>query len=41
MTEKAYASAAENVTEEHEEAVAKAKAAIARAKSEALKKISS
>lgn len=41
MTEKAYASATENATNEHKEAEAKAKAAIEKAKSDALKKLSS
>ena len=41
MTEKAYSAAAEKVTKEHEEAAEKVKAAIAKAKSDALKKLSS
>jgi hypothetical protein len=41
MTEKAYSSATENTTKEHEGAVAKVKAAIMKAKSDALKKLSS
>jgi hypothetical protein len=41
MTDKAYASATENVTKEHDEAAEKVKAAIAKAKSDALKKLSS
>jgi len=41
MTEKAYSAAAEKVTKEHEDTAAKVKAAIAKAKSSALKKISS
>jgi len=41
MTEKAYSSATENATKEHNEAVAKTRAAIAKAKSDALKKLSS
>jgi hypothetical protein len=41
MTEKAYSSATENVTKEHNDAVSKTKAAIAKAKSDALKKLSS
>lgn len=41
MTEKAYADATEKVANEHREAVTKAKAAVAKAKSDALKKLSS
>ena len=41
MTERAYSSATENLTKEHRDAAAKVKAAIAKAKSEALKKLSS
>ena len=41
MTEKAYSNATENVSREHDEAVAKTKAAIAKAKADALKKLSS
>jgi hypothetical protein len=41
MTEKAYSKAKENVTKEHADAVAKTKAAVAKAKSDALKKLSS
>ncbi len=40
MTEKAYSSATEKVTKQHEDAAAKVKAAIAKAKSDALKKLS-
>jgi len=40
MTEEAYSSATENVTKEHEEAAEKVKAAIAKAKSDALGKLS-
>lgn len=41
MTEKAYSTAVESVAEEHRAAVEKSKAAIAKAKSDALKKLSS
>jgi hypothetical protein len=41
MTEKAYSSATENVAKQHRDAVARVKAAIAKAKSDALKKLSS
>lgn len=41
MTERAYSSATEDVTKEHEDASAKVKASIAKAKSDALKKLSS
>ena len=40
-TEKAYSSATENVAREHEDAEEKVKAAIAKAKSDAMKKLSS
>jgi len=41
MTEEAYASAVENVTREHKEATEKVKSAVAKAKSDALKKLNS
>ena len=41
MTEEAYASTTENVTSEHKEAEAKVKGAIAKARADALKKLSS
>ena len=41
MTEDAYESAVEKVTKEHREATDKVKAAIAKAKSDALKKLNS
>ena len=41
MTEKVYAEAAEKVADEHKEAVSKAKAAVAKAEADALKKLGS
>ena len=41
MAEKAYSSATESVTKESNDAIDKTKAAIAKAKSDALKKLSS
>jgi len=41
ITEEAYSSATEKVEKEHEEAAARLKAAIAKSKSDALKKLSS